>query len=57
VAEANVRAGLAERPALFRWSSEVDAALAPAISALSRKNADFAGDTWRADVRLRGRRR
>jgi hypothetical protein len=58
VDEAKVRAGLAEHPALFRWSPEADAALAPALSALSRKDADFAKDardTWRAAVRLRGR--
>jgi hypothetical protein len=59
VDEANVRAGLAERPALFRWSPEADAALTPALRVLSRKDADFARDTWkdtwRADVRLRGR--
>jgi len=59
VDEANVRAGLAERPALFRWSPEADAALAHALRVLSRKDADFARDTWkdtwRADVRLRGR--
>jgi hypothetical protein len=56
VDEANVRAGLIERPTLFRWSPAADASLAPALKALSRKDPDFSRNTWRSATRDPGRR-
>jgi hypothetical protein len=56
VDEANVREGLAERPALFRWSPEADAALLPSLAAFSKGGAELPRDTWRSAVRLGGSR-
>ncbi|WP_437840089.1 hypothetical protein [Sorangium sp. So ce1153] len=56
VDEANVRAGLAERPALWRWSPAADASLAPALAAMSRADGGFLGDPWRSVLRSRQRR-
>ncbi len=56
VDEANVRAGLAERPELWRWSPLADASLAPSLAALGRASDPFALDPWRSVGRERRRR-
>jgi hypothetical protein len=55
VDEANVRAGLAERPELWRWSPAAEASLAPALAAFARESSAFATDSWRSAPRLQWR--